>query len=44
MKYAHAMCYEEITEDCSKLAHKSIGADYEQTMVCVRDSFDGLNM
>jgi hypothetical protein len=41
MKYAHRMCYEEINEECSKLAHKSIGVDYETTMTCVRNSFEG---
>lgn len=44
MKYVHRMCYEEVTEECSKLGHKSIGIDYEQTMTCVRGTFEGSNM
>jgi len=40
MQYVHRMCYEEITESCSKLGHKSIGRDYEQTMKCVNETFE----
>lgn len=43
MQYVHRMCYEEITEDCSKLGHKSINRDYEKTMDCVKSSFEGGN-
>jgi hypothetical protein len=32
MQYVHRMCYEEITEACSRLGHKTIGRDYEKTM------------
>ena len=44
MKYAHKMCYVSITEECSKLGHKSIGVDYETTMKCVKESFVGNDM
>lgn len=44
MKYVHRMCYETVNEECSKMGHKSIGVEYEQTMQCVRDSFEGPNM
>lgn len=40
MQYVHRMCYEEVTEDCSKLGHQSIGRDYEATMKCVSESFE----
>ena len=43
MKYVHRMCYEQVTEECSKLGHKNIGMDYEQTMSCVRGTFEGSN-
>lgn len=43
MAYVHRMCYDSIGEDCSKLGHKSIGVEYEQTMQCVKDSFEGPN-
>ncbi len=43
MQYVHKMCYEEITEDCSKLGHKNIGIDYDETLKCISDSFDGSN-
>lgn len=43
MQYVHRMCYEEITEECSKLGHKSINKDYEKTMDCVKASFEGTN-
>lgn len=39
MQYVHRMCYEEITENCSKLGHKQIGRNYDDTMKCVSDSF-----
>jgi hypothetical protein len=39
MKYVHRMCYEEITDNCSKLGHKSINRNYEDTMKCVSESF-----
>lgn len=29
MQYVHSMCYEEITDNCSRLGHKKIGRDYE---------------
>ena len=34
------MCYEEINENCSKLGHKSIGRTFDDTMKCVKASFD----
>ena len=43
MGYVHRMCYEEITEDCSRLGHKSINRDYQQTLDCVKSSFEGTN-
>lgn len=43
MQYAHRMCYEEINEECSKMAHKYINRNYETTMQCVKDSFEGPN-
>ena len=43
MKYVHKMCYDEITEECSKKGHKDIGMKYEDTMNCVKSSFDGPN-
>jgi len=39
MKYVHRMCYEEITDNCSKLGHKSINRNFDETMKCVKDSF-----
>jgi hypothetical protein len=33
------MCYEEVNENCSKLAHKQLGLSFEDTMKCVTDSF-----
>lgn len=41
MQYVHKMCYEEITEECSKMAHKHLGLDYKETMDCVDGSFEG---
>lgn len=43
MQYAHKMCYEEVNEECSKMGHKQIGRDYQQTMNCVKGTFDGSN-
>ena len=43
MQYVHRMCYEEITENCSKMGHRNIGRDYDLTMKCVTDSFEGTN-
>lgn len=43
MAYVHKMCYEEVNEECSKLGHKSIGSDYQKTMDCVNNSFEGTN-
>jgi hypothetical protein len=40
IQYVHRMCYEEINENCSKLGHKSIGRSYDETMKCVKTSFD----
>jgi hypothetical protein len=35
------MCYEEISEECSKNGHKDIGRSYDDTMACVKKSFEG---
>jgi hypothetical protein len=43
MQFVHRMCYEEITEDCSKLGHKAINRDYQKTLDCVKNSFEGPN-
>ena len=43
MKYVHRMCYEEITDNCSKLGHKSINRNFDETMKCVKDSFTTIN-
>ena len=40
MQYVHRMCYEEINENCSKMGHKQIGFNYDDTMKCVSDSFE----
>jgi hypothetical protein len=40
MQYVHRMCYDEISEQCSSMGHKSIGRDYDLTMKCVTDTFD----
>jgi hypothetical protein len=40
VQYVHRMCYEEINENCSKLGHKSIGRSYDETMKCVKASFE----
>jgi hypothetical protein len=39
MQYVHRMCYDLISEDCSKMGHKQIGFSFEDTMKCVEDSF-----
>jgi len=43
MQYVHRMCYEEVTEDCSKLGHKEIGRDFDKTMKCFYDTFESNN-
>jgi hypothetical protein len=43
MAYVHKMCYEEVNEECSKMGHKSIGRDFNFTMECVNNSFEGTN-
>lgn len=40
---AHRLCYDEITEECSKNAHQTIQEDYAKTMQCVAGSFTGSN-
>lgn len=40
MKHVHENCYDFVTDDCSKLAHKAIGYDYDITMQCVEKSFE----
>jgi len=44
MKYVHKLCYEEVTEECSKNGHVVVAESYAETMDCVRDSFEGPNM
>jgi len=41
--FAHRLCYEEINEECSRNAHKTINEDFVKTMQCVKDSFTGGN-
>jgi len=41
MKKVHSTCYDSISEDCSRIGHKDIGADYDETMACIKDSFGG---
>jgi hypothetical protein len=36
---AHASCYTDFTEDCSKRIHEKVGIDYNTTMQCVEESF-----
>jgi hypothetical protein len=43
MAYVHKMCYEEVTEDCSKMGHKAINRDYQPTLDCVKSTFSGSN-
>lgn len=43
IKHVHSLCYEEITAECSRSGHKQISQNYEDTMTCVRESFDGSN-
>lgn len=40
MQYVHRMCYEEITENCSRMGHTSIGRDFDKTMQCVNNTFE----
>lgn len=44
MQYVHRLCYEEVNEECSRKGHVLIATSYEETMQCVKDSFDGPNM
>lgn len=39
MKSVHQQCYGSVNEDCSKLAHRDTGLDYEETKKCVDDGF-----
>ena len=43
MGYVHKMCYGEVNEECSKLGHKYINLNYQDTMNCVRETFEGPN-
>ena len=36
---AHASCYKDFTEDCSKAIHKKVGISWEDTSSCVDKSF-----
>ncbi len=44
MKYVHSICYEYVTEDCSKSGHKEIGRSFEKTSTCVKNTFTGSNI
>lgn len=39
MTKAHATCYNDFTEDCSKMIHTKVGLDWDTTMKCVNESF-----
>jgi len=39
MERAHAACYTDFTEDCSKAVHQDLKIDWEATMKCVNQSF-----
>lgn len=41
MQYVHKMCYEEVTDECSKMGHKQIGRDYTKTTDCVQKTIEG---
>lgn len=43
MKHVHSICYDFITEECSKSGHKVVGVDFEETMKCVGNSFGTLD-
>ena len=36
---AHMLCYDDFTEDCSKMIHERLELDYSMTEKCVNDSF-----
>jgi len=42
-KYTHQECYGFISLQCSKDGHKKVGEDFDTTMQCYRDSFEGPN-
>jgi len=39
IKALHQSCYNNVNEDCSKIAHKDAGLNYEDTDKCFKDSF-----
>ena len=41
MKKVHSICYDSINEECSRLGHKDIGENYDDTMNCVKETFGG---
>jgi len=41
VKRVHEECYGNVNDDCSKIAHKDMGIDYEWTEKCVKKSFSG---
>lgn len=43
MARAHASCAGYINEDCSKRVHSDLNLDFDETMGCVRKSFDKSN-
>jgi len=40
---AHSVCYNDFTEDCSKMIHSRLGLDFNKTQKCVDDSFTNKN-
>lgn len=42
MERAHAACYTDFTEDCSKSVHTDLKISWDATTACVQKSFDDL--
>jgi hypothetical protein len=40
MERAHAACYTDFTEDCSKSVHTDLKISWDTTNACVNKSFD----
>jgi len=43
MERAHAACYTDFTEDCSKAVHQDLKISWDKTLKCVADSFTDNN-
>jgi hypothetical protein len=43
MERAHAACYTDFTEDCSKSVHADLKISWEQTNACVKKSYDDMS-